>query len=285
MKKSIRFIFVFIIIFSFIGCGQAKLTTNTELNGDTNKESKTLASEVDVNSGSEEEQDTEYEYIEDTEQIEENEIEINPEKIIVIDPGHADRSNLEKEAIAPGSTTTKIKDGGGAVGFYTKTPEYLVNMNVAMYLKTELENIGYKIIMTKTDNSISLGNIERAEIGNQNNADLVIRIHADSNNDHSAYGASMLVPSISSPYTTSIYERSRYYGETIINSYCEELGMRNRGISERQDITGFNFSKVPVVLIEMGFLSNENEDNLLSSDEFQRKAAIAIKNGIVKAMN
>ncbi len=56
-------------------------------------------------------------------------------KVIVIDPGHANRSNLEMEAHAPGSSVMKIKDGGGATGIDTKTPEYLINMKVSLQLR------------------------------------------------------------------------------------------------------------------------------------------------------
>jgi N-acetylmuramoyl-L-alanine amidase len=56
-------------------------------------------------------------------------------KIIVIDPGHANRSNLETEQNAPGSSGMKIKDGGGTQGIVTKTPEYLINMNISLKLR------------------------------------------------------------------------------------------------------------------------------------------------------
>ena len=69
-------------------------------------------------------------------------------KVIVIDPGHSNRSNLELEANAPGSSVMKIKDGGGATGIDTKTPEYLINMNVSLQLRDLLQKKGYTIVMT-----------------------------------------------------------------------------------------------------------------------------------------
>lgn len=56
--------------------------------------------------------------------------------------------------------------------------------------------------------------------------------------------------------------------------------MKNRGVIERSDMTGFNWSTVPVVLIEMEFLSNPQEDKNLSSEEYQDKIAKAIAKGI-----
>lgn len=200
-------------------------------------------------------------------------------KIIVIDPGHANHSNLEKEKQAPDSNVMKIKDGGGAEGINTKTPEYEVNMKVANKLKYILESKGYKVIMTKTDNSVSLGNIERAEVGNNNNATLVLRIHADSAENSSANGASMLIPAPVG-YAKNIADISKSYGQIILNSMTAKVGMVNRGLSQRNDMTGFNWSKVPVVLVEMGFMSNPKEDKLLASDNYQSKLADGLADGI-----
>lgn len=204
-------------------------------------------------------------------------------KIIVIDPGHANRSNLEKEALSPGSSEMKIKDGGGAEGIATKTPEYLVNMRVAIKLKALLEGNGFKVVMTKTDNSLSLGNIDRANIGNNAKANLVIRIHADSNDNGSVTGASMLVPAAMNDNTKAIHDESKRCGAIVLNALTSEVGIKNRGVVEHSDMTGFNWSKVPVILVEMGFLSNVNEDKLLSSEAYESKLAVALFHGIALA--
>jgi len=208
----------------------------------------------------------------------------NKNKVIVIDPGHANRSNLEKEPLAPGSTVLKIKDGGGAQGVATGTPEYRINMNVSLKLKAILQNSGYTVVMTKTQDAQSLGNVERANIGNSANAALVIRIHADSNTSSSAKGASMLIPSPINNDTKAIYAASKNYGKTVLNTLVQEVGMQNRGVIEHSDMTGFNWSKVPVILVEMGFLSNPDEDRLLSSDAYENKIAKALADGIITAL-
>ena len=118
----------------------------------------------------------------------------NGKKTVVIDPGHGPGGNSEKEAQSPDSGVMKIKDGGGADGINSKTPEYVITMNVSLKLKSLLEANGINVIMTKEDINLAPGNIERAEVGNNNNADLAIRIHCDSADATSAKGASMLVP-------------------------------------------------------------------------------------------
>jgi N-acetylmuramoyl-L-alanine amidase len=205
-------------------------------------------------------------------------------KVIVIDPGHANRSNLEKEPNAPGSNLMKIKDGGGATGITTKTPEHVINMEVALRLKSLLEQRDYKVIMTKTDHSQSLGNVERAKIGNDAKADLVIRIHCDANDNSAAIGASMLIPQSTNGATKKIYEESKRCGEIVLNTLTKQVGIKNRGLIYSQDMTGFNWSEVPVILVEMGFLSNPQEDKLLSDSSYQDKLAKALAEGISEAI-
>lgn len=199
--------------------------------------------------------------------------------IIVIDPGHANKADLGKEPEAPNSSKLKYKQTGGADGVVTKTPEYKINMQVAKKLKSKLEEKGYTVIITKTENNKTMSNIERAKVGNEANAGLVIRIHADSADNSSTKGASMLVPG-KNEYTKEFYDESKLFGKIILNTLTNEVGMKNRGVIERDDITGFNWSTVPVVLVEMGFLSNSDEDKLLSSNDYQEKIADALTKGI-----
>lgn len=205
-------------------------------------------------------------------------------KVIVIDPGHGGSGNKEMELESPNSNIMKIKDPGGASGITSGTPEYKVTWNVSIKLKALLEKSGYKVIFTKNNINDSPGNIERAEVGNKNNADLEIRIHCDSIDTESVNGATMLVPA-KAGYVSQVSDISKSYGEIILNTLVSEVGMNNRGISERSDLTGFNWSKVPVVLIELGFLSNVSEEKLLINDDYENKLAKGLSDGIIKSLN
>lgn len=198
---------------------------------------------------------------------------------IVIDPGHSSTGTSSNEPVSPNSSETKLKDGLGATGEYTNIPEHQTNMSVALLLKKELESNGYNAILTKDNVEKSISNIQRAQVGNQNNADLVIRIHADSCESSELSGASMHIPA-NTKYTSSIYEKSKLYGNKILNTYTKEVGLKNRGVIERDDLTGFNWSKVPVVLIEMGFLSNKQDDEFVSNTKNHLKIAKAIASGV-----
>jgi len=205
-------------------------------------------------------------------------------KVVVIDPGHGVGGNSEYELQSPDSDITKIKDGGGTEGIVTGIPEYAVTLKVAEKLKTLLEQKNYTVVMTKTQPYENLGNIERAEVGNNNNANLVVRIHCDGLDNQSVTGASMLIPAPIG-YAKDISSISAQYGQTILNDLVANVGMNNRGVAERSDLTGFNWSKVPVVLVEMGFMSNPQEDRLLNDDSYENKLAQGLCNGIVHSLN
>ncbi|MBW9149271.1 N-acetylmuramoyl-L-alanine amidase [Clostridium sp. CM028] len=205
------------------------------------------------------------------------------QKVVVIDPGHGSVTSSKKEQQDPGSSTMKVIEPGGAQGVNTRTPEYVVNMAVAVKLKSVLQEKGYTVKMTKTQNNIVMGSKARAEFGNDNQADLVIRIHADGDDNSSVKGASMLVPA-DTKNTNAIYKTSKKYGEIVFSSLINKVGMKDRGVVERNDMTGFNWSKVPVILVEMGFQSNASEDKLLASDSYQDKIGRALAEGIDQAL-
>lgn len=248
---------------------ESKATLNTEGNNtiDKGKSEETVAQQTKTTEPSKEVKNTE-----------QKEIKKN-NKVIVIDPGHGGKTSSAAEKISPDSNTMKPKNVSGATGIKSRTPEHVIALQVSMKLKELLEKKGYTVIMTRTSDKETISNIERAEVGNKNNADLVVRVHADSSPNNSVEGASMLVPG-EVGYAKSIAKTSRKYGEIIFQALLEEVKMKSRGIVTRKDLTGFNWSKVPVVLLEMGFLSNPEEDKLLSSSDYQNKIALGLAKGI-----
>lgn len=273
--------FCIFFVFLFVGCSKTTQTVSTN----ANKSNEATQSESASKSG---DKDNKKKASENNQENKQNVAVEKPKevkkKVVVLDPGHGNRSNLEKEAIYPGASELKIKDGGGAEGINSRTPEYAIAMGITVKLKGLLENKGYTVIMTKTTPQESPGNIERAEVGNKNNADLAIRIHADSSESSNVSGASMLVPAPIG-YAKDISVISRKYGQIVLEGLINEVGMKNKGVVERDDLTGFNWSKVPVILVETGFLSNPQEDKLLNTEEYQSKIAKGLFNGIDKALS
>ena len=94
-----------------------------------------------------------------------------------------------QEPMAPGSSQTKNKATTGTTGNYSKVPEYEVNLQVSLVLEKELTSRGYKVVMTREDNDKAISNKERAEFATSEDADITVRIHANSDNSASAAGA------------------------------------------------------------------------------------------------
>src|SRR3954452_4888334 len=200
---------------------------------------------------------------------------------IAIDPGHDARANLATEPIGPGSAQRKIKDGGGTRGVATGTPESVVNLRIARRLRQLLLADGYCVVMTRKRNAgKSMGNIRRARIANRAHAALFLRIHSDGSTDHSRHGTSTLCPAFHRGWSGSLLPESRVAARRMQRALVRTLHSRDLGIVRRSDITGFNWADVPVVLTEVGFLTNPSEDRRLSSARGERRAARGLERGV-----
>ena len=134
--------------------------------------------------------------------------------------------------------------------------------------------------MTRTEHESDMTNIDRAELANSLNADLTVRIHADGNENKSIHGVSVLVPGTQYIADSDLIEKSRIAAECVLDEFVKTTGANNRGIYVRNDLTGFNWSKVPVILIEMGFMTNSDEDKLMETEDYQNKIVQGIVNGL-----
>ena len=206
-------------------------------------------------------------------------------KVVCIDAGHQARGNSSLEPNGPGSSTMKAKVTTGATGCVTGKTESQINLEVALKLQQALQSQGYTVIMCRTSQNVDISNAQRAEIANNNHVSAFIRLHCDSSTSSSATGTLTLAPSTSNPYCASIASESQALSKSIVNNICSVTGSRNRGVSIVDNMTGLNWSKVPVTIVEMGFLSNPQEDQLLASDDYQNKIVQGIVNGIGAYLN
>jgi N-acetylmuramoyl-L-alanine amidase len=200
--------------------------------------------------------------------------------VVCIDPGHQDKANNDKEPIGPGSKTLKAKVTGGASGAVTKQRESNLVLKISVRLKKELEAQGVRVVMTRTTGAVDISNAQRAEVANAAEADLFIRIHADGNTNGDIRGLSSLYPA-GNDWVKPITANSLTAAKAIHNATLFTTGAKDRGILPRSDISGFNWSKVPSVIVETGFLSNPVEDKLLASEAYQAKLAEGMSRGIM----
>lgn len=281
MKKKLSLLIILIItlIFSF-GCSKKSETV-------TSKENSKQASNVQSTNNSKEDQDNKNSSKNTTEKEtteEENQKPQYEKYIICIDPGHQTKGDMSEEPIGPGSSEKKFKVSWGTQGVATNIPEYELTLQASKFLKEDLEKMGFKVIMTRETNDVNITNSERAIFANENNADLVIRVHADGSEDSSVNGASLHIPSHDGQYTKDIYEESNNCAKVIYKKMIND-GFKVNNIYERSDLTGFNWSEVPAVLVEMGFMSNPEEDKKMAEESYQQKMMESISIAVESYFN
>ncbi|MEI2308711.1 N-acetylmuramoyl-L-alanine amidase [Bacillus nitratireducens] len=188
--------------------------------------------------------------------------------LVVIDPGHQQKANLNLEPIGPGAATQKYKVTDGTTGVVTKKRESVLVLEMAFLLKEKLEAKGIQVLMTRTAHEVDISNKERATFANDHKANLFLRLHADGSENQNQSGFAVLTPAEGSPYTKEIYAESLQISQTIINKMRQNHQVKVNGIKFRDDLSGFNWSKVPGVLLELGFMSNPEEDKKLSDPQY-----------------
>jgi N-acetylmuramoyl-L-alanine amidase len=195
--------------------------------------------------------------------------------LICLDPGHGTIPAVGRQAepIGPGSSQQKIKDGGGTAG------EAPVALSIALRTRTLLQRAGYRVAMTRTGSTYAGGNIDRARFCNVRRAALMIRIHADGAADASLHGVKTLVPAYHRGWTDDIYVQSLRAARKVQAAVVRQTGARNLGLIPRSDLTGFNWSNVPAILVECGFMTNPAESRLLRSPAYQLKVARGVSAG------
>ena len=203
------------------------------------------------------------------------------QKVIVLDAGHQTRAMSATEPVGPGSSQRKAKVTGGASGCVTHLPEYKLNLQVAKKLQKELVNRGYKVIMVRTKNNVRMSNVQRAKVANKYKADAFIRIHANSAGSSSVKGALTIAPASNNRYMTKANRKaSQKLSKKVLKAMCKTTGAKNRGVMYTNSMTGINWCKVPVTIVEMGFMSNPSEDRKMAKASYQKKIVKGIADGI-----
>lgn len=195
---------------------------------------------------------------------------------IGIDPGHQARGNNQREAVAPNSGETKAKVTSGTSGVATGVAEYVTVLEISLKLRDALVSQGAEVYMTRETHDVDISNQERAQMMNEIGVDLVLRIHCDGAENRSKRGIALYCSR-----SNSIAEESYRAAEAILPRVCAATGAQNNGIVSNDNYTGQNWSAVPCVMVECGFMSNPDEDRLLNDEDYQWKLAAGLTEGII----
>ena len=131
-----------------------------------------------------------------------------------------------------------------------------------------------------TNCAAAISNAERALMAYEEGGDIYVRIHANGSDDPGVQGALAMVPSPENPYVGALAADSYDLAESILNHYCESAGFSNLGIQYYDNMTGINWSKLPVMILEMGFMTNESDDLRMADASVQEQMVLGIADGI-----
>lgn len=280
MKKLRIFLTVFALIFS-IGSLTAcrEESSNLEKEVVVNKVEEKKPSNIKAKPDQKPEEEKEDED-DDDDLIEE--VVDRGKKIVVIDAGHQRQGIYEHEPIGPGATQTKPKLASGTEGVVTGVPEYQLTLDVSLKLRDELERRGYEVVMIREDNNCPLSNKQRAEIANKYEGQraVFIRIHANSVGDQTVSGILTICPAPNNPYTPEIIVDSRRLSEDLLHEMVKETGANDMGIIETNSMSGINWCRIPVSIVEMGFMSNKEEDKKMQTKEYQEFLVDGMSQGL-----
>lgn len=272
--------------------------TETDTEGNVESDNETVADTEAVTESqmeetteevSEAETEAETETQSETEAVSEEEqtenAESQTEKIMVaIDASHqgADADLTEEEPVGPGSETMIKGFSEGISGTATGLEENELNLEVATKLKDILEERGYEVFMTREDADTQLSEVERAELVNASDAQILISLHANGGDDSSERGACAQAPSYENPYITDtdLVKKSNALGDIVLQAYCDKTGLTDKGLYNIDSRAQINWSKIPVIVLEMGFMSNTEDDTYMAEDTNQQKMAEGIADGI-----
>jgi len=182
------------------------------------------------------------------------------EKLIVIDAGH-------------GGTDP------GAISPNLKLHEKDVVLEVAKETQRMLETAGFRVYMTR-NSDVYVGLQDRAGVANQLGADLFISIHANAAGRTDIKGVETLYyPSEENPMD---FRNNKYLAEIFQDEMVRTLGAASHRINARDKLVVLRETKMPAIIIEIGFLTNPDEERLLSTSEYRRLAAQGILNSTIR---
>ncbi|MCR5432105.1 MAG: N-acetylmuramoyl-L-alanine amidase [Lachnospiraceae bacterium] len=200
--------------------------------------------------------------------------------IVCIDPGHQTKGNSEKEPLGPGSSEMKAKVSSGTSGNTSGYPEYKLNLTVSLKLRDELVARGYTVIMTRDINDVNISNSERAKIAADAGAQAFIRVHANSSTDTSVNGVETICMTNENKYNAELYGASRKLSDAVLDHVVASTGAKKRYVWETDTMTGINWAEGPVTILEMGYMSNKDEEEKLLDDDYQNKIVLGVADGI-----
>lgn len=205
--------------------------------------------------------------------------------VVCIDPGHQEDAVPCKEPKGPGLQGYTTGSNGMAQGRTTMRKEDIVCLEMGMVLRDLLISEGATVVMTREVNSGFYSNLERCQVAADAGAHIMLRLHCDTSDSRGKQGLSVYAP-LNSEYAKAVCDKDEY--RRLGNLLLTE--MKKAGGYELTDKTGFvtlsdgfvgnNWAQMLCYLVEMGFMSNPEEDLKLASPEYQKILSQGMVEGV-----
>ena len=169
----------------------------------------------------------------------------------------------------------------GTTGRTTGVTEYQLNLDVALKLRDELEARGYEVYMIRETTDVVISNAERAQLAAESGSDILIRIHANGSDNTSVAGALTMAPSTANPYLSQeMIAECQKLSQCIITAFCASTGANNQGVYQTDEMSGLNWCSIPATIVEMGYMTNQEEDTRMQTADYQQQMVTGIADGI-----
>lgn len=201
-------------------------------------------------------------------------------KKIVIDPCNQLVANTSQEPVGPNSNQTKQGVSAGSVGGLYGTRESQINLDYAVALRTELQARGYQVLLTRDSEEADITNKQRAELANDSGATVWIRIGVCESSDSEMTGIMAQCISERNPYHSELYRDSHALATRVLQGITDNIQVTNHGIFENDQMVAFNWSEIPVVSIDIGFMSNATDEANLVTDWYKETMVKGIADGL-----
>ena len=203
---------------------------------------------------------------------------------VCVDPGHQRSTQVETVPLMPGGEQTTTTRVGMAKGVETKRRESQLTLEIGMKLRNAMLSEGAAVITTRDKQDTFVGMLERADIPNSANADFVLRLHCNSRTGNDQVQGIEVYCPLGSTYAQAVADRTEYkqMGETMLEAMQQLTGQDKGACILNNTYVGNNWSQMPSFLIEMGYMTNMEEDLLLSHPIYQERLVQGMVEGVVR---
>lgn len=205
--------------------------------------------------------------------------------VVCIDPGHQENGKPFMEPVGPGLEGKKTGTTGMAQGRATMRKESIVVLEISFKLRDILMEQGATVVMTREQQDIFHTNLERCQIAEDAGAFIMLRLHCDTRENQKKRGLSLYTP-LNSDYAKAVAGKEEYkqMGQMMLDAIKRETGYEldttTGYVHQGDNFVGNNWAKMICFLIELGFMSNPEEDYLMSHPEYQQRLAEGMAVGV-----